>query len=439
MRTVTNSRFGRRVALYRNRSPGGAMKTFARAVSLILLASSGSWIGISSATAQDAAQESSGAVLEQQFEFEKARVKALRDAVEDHEKYLKTALHPTLEEANRIVATLQGKVNGIQQNLNALDASSPKKPQLEVQLAEYLKQLDHFRFARTKLDPNAGVAVDLAIGKKLNETKLVQGEIETLNKIKDDLEEHEQKLLALTIRLAKIHPGTVPELRRMTFDAALTAIQAAKLIRGEPSFKDVKPETSKEWSQMIVVGQSPASGEELEAGKGVVTVTLAARPAPENPDETTANSSNAPADGQYVVTMDGKSLATMVWTNQPDGTATMQLRFSEITQRLLAGNRTAGKGETFKAVEDKQENAYIIGGADFQDFAERVLRAVLLGGQISDVQTNVRFVARTEGQNVILNLEGRVRVMGTRDGKPFTETYPNGNYKSAKLIGTPTK
>jgi hypothetical protein len=396
------------------------MKNHTMAVWLLALVASGWLFGVGTAVAQEEST-ADGPNSQMSPEEAKRRAQYLREDLQKREKHLAATLKPTVADADRMIKQLQDQVKKTQQTLDRLRAEAvrvgrsqiennvrseeiestrkefqerqePVKAQLEI----YNRLLDHYRLARAKLDPDASVVADLVGGPELSETAEAKAQSAKITQIKKELALLEDQITKLESPSATPNsgPGVVPNLKGMTIAQVNAALRQAQL---RVAIKLDGP--ASEQDKLKVTEQSHAAGTTLKPGEGVVTVTLSI-PA------------QAPKDGRYRLTFPNSELlgtVEMVWTNQEDGSARVRMI---VEQASILGTYLSeaqiSRDNTFNATASADKKAYIVGGADFQAYARKLTLPTSPDLQVRNVQSNLRFVVTSEGENVRLKPEGRV-------------------------------
>jgi hypothetical protein len=420
------------------------MRTHTIAVSSFLLAAgyllcgSGTAVAAEQSTAESTSPQAKLEVAKREAEF-------LRNSLEHRQKILKRSLNPTKEDADEMIDQYRKIIKVREDQLErgwvpgAFRPFTPDERRSVMLLLELDRiTLDHYMLARSKLDPTASLGLDLLGGRELNETKYTKRNMAWMDQIKAKLATKEQEIKALEGSLATSQsgPGIVPPVQGMTRADARAAIRAAQL-NGFVKYAGARPSSNEEGDQMIVMSQEPAAGTQLTAGKGRVIVILAAKqPASDQPAEPIVELQPAPRDGRYTLSISGgMELCTMEWTNHADGSATLRI-FAEPFSVSGAKMTAAGlkTDYRFPAGATRDRKSYIVGGKDLQDLCQKFAPPSTPDVQINNLRSDVLFVVTTEGDNVVLKLEGHVTWTETHRDYSEEQSRPQ---ESITLIGTP--
>jgi hypothetical protein len=361
-----------------------AMKTHRITVWLSLVVVTGLLLGIKDATAMGPelgvtspfASEEDQARLDELEE----QVSALRSHLQDHQKKLEAIRNPTLEDADKRIAIIQGEIKRVQEDKSLQEPvlAAAKNRLLE----RYRRELDHYMVARSKLNPNG--SVDSA--GRLDETNLYKYEVARALQIEEELKKKVQELLALTNSLAAKLP------------------QPAKQ---PPQPAKQPPQPAKQTAKLQV-----------------------------------------PNDGEYKLTIRGGDqlgdVASMIWKNREDGSASVTIIFE---QASLVGAVLNQAGyqlvHTLDAVVSDRRKAYVVGGDDFQEFAQMIAPPTDPDIEVTNLRSNARFIVTSEGQNLVLNFEGKVSWTQMVPNHPDPEMRGPRNKSEPQmkvtLIGTPVQ
>jgi hypothetical protein len=385
------------------------MKKHAMGVSLLALFANGLLLGSGDAMAQTTSSAATPDV-QSLLDSSKKSQERLRWELERKQQRFQDVLNVTVQDADKIIAETRQKIaiqQGLLKDAKTDDEQSDPKRALE----EHQRLLDHYMLARSKQDPNANLALDLAGGMDLKETQYAKELTKEIDRAKDYLVmlEWQIKHLERGVVPPAIRPGFVPNLRGMNGAQANAVLRLARL-RGAAKYEGNQPKDREERDKMIVVGQLPVAGTPVQPGAGPVTVTLSSK-TEESTTVGATNQSSAPKDGRYkLATASNFDLASMVtWENQPDGSAKLTIMVEPVSASgFVLSEAGLAHQTTFAAASTQDGKAYIVAGTDFQEFVNKLALPKHAGADVRNVQSNLRFVVTTEGEDLRLKLEGKV-------------------------------